>query len=392
LNWRLLAIPASIVPFLIMFIFTPVSINDVFAVGLIPFIISAGSMIVKIMLQGYRFKYFIDKFIGPNVSSTGKIISARLAGEFVTQTTPSYVGGELVRIAWLTKNGVSAGKAAWVTTMEIIADVFVGTMLGFIAGAVAIYNGGIFIGVIVIIVAIPTLFFWLLLVIFSAKRNLHLPSFSLKILQKFVAKEKAERLINTTNNAITDVCKMSRENFNSIKAVRTFAVGIGITFIAFLFQGISFMVLADAVGSNIGLFDSLMATSASIILATLPITIGGSGLAELGIWAYISNLNSIPHFTDVIKDSQLNVIIAWRIASYHIPLVIMWLALMKITVRSKVSVINPNISTTHSFSHNIKSNLADTNASKNNNNKPLTRLVRIIKGSSRRRKIDVDKK
>ena len=375
-----------------MFIFTPVSINDVFAVGLIPFIISAGSMIVKIMLQGYRFKYFIDKFIGPNVSSTGKIISARLAGEFVTQTTPSYVGGELVRIAWLTKNGVSAGKAAWVTTMEIIADVFVGTMLGFIAGAVAIYNGGIFIGVIVIIVAIPTLFFWLLLVIFSAKRNLRLPSFSLKILQKFVAKEKAERMINSTNNAITDVCKMSRENFNSIKAVRTFAVGIGITFIAFLFQGISFMVLADAVGSNIGLFDSLMATSASIILATLPITIGGSGLAELGIWAYISNLNSIPHFADVIKDSQLNVIIAWRIASYHIPLVIMWLALMKITVRSKVSVINPNISTTHSLSHNIKSNLADTNASKNNNNKPLTRLVRIIKGSSRRRKIDVDKK
>jgi glycosyltransferase 2 family protein len=375
-----------------MFIFTPVSINDVFAVGLIPFIISAGSMIVKIMLQGYRFKYFIDKFIGPNVSSTGKIISARLAGEFVTQTTPSYVGGELVRIAWLTRNGVSAGKAAWVTTMEIIADVFVGTMLGFIAGAVAIYNGGIFIGVIVIIVAIPTLFFWLLLVIFSAKRNLRLPSFSLKILQKFVAKEKAERLINTTNDAITDVCKMSRENFNSIKAVRTFAVGIGITFIAFLFQGISFMVLADAVGSNIGLFDSLMATSASIILATLPITIGGSGLAELGIWAYISNLNSIPHFADVIKDSQLNVIIAWRIASYHIPLVIMWIALMKITVRSKVSVINPNISTTHSSNHSIKPNLADSNArNNNNNNKPLTRLVRIIKGSSRR-KIDVNKK
>jgi glycosyltransferase 2 family protein len=391
LNWRLLAIPASIVPFLIMFIFTPVSINDVFAVGLIPFIISAGSMIVKIMLQGYRFKYFIDKFIGPNVSSTGKIISARLAGEFVTQTTPSYVGGELVRIAWLTKNGVSAGKAAWVTTMEIIADVFVGTMLGFIAGAVAIYNGGIFIGVIVIIVAIPTLFFWLLLVIFSAKRNLRLPSFSLKILQKFVAKEKAERLINTTNNAITDVCKMSRENFNSIKAVRTFAVGIGITFIAFLFQGISFMVLADAVGSNIGLFDSLMATSASIILATLPITIGGSGLAELGIWAYISNLSSIPHLTDVIKDSQLNVIIAWRIASYHIPLVIMWIALMKITVRSKVSVINPNISI-YSSNHSVKPNLVDNNASKNNNNnKPLTRLVRIIKGSSRR-KIDVNKK
>ena len=350
-----------------MFIFTPVSPNDVFAVGLVPFIISAASVIVKIMLQAYRFKYFIHKFIGPHVSSTGKIMSARLAGEFVTQTTPSFVGGELVRIAWLTKNGVAPGKATWVTTIEIIADVFVGTMLGLIAGAVAIYNGGIFIGVIVIIVVIPTLTFWLLLVIYSAKRNLRLPSFSLKILQKFVAREKAERLINATNNAITDVCKMSRENFNSREAVKTFTVGIAITFVAFLFQGISFMVLADSVGSNIGLFDSLMATSASTAVSTVPITIGGSGLAELGIWAYVSNINAIPEFADVIKDSQLNVIIAWRIASYHIPLVIMWIALMKITVGSKVSVTNPKISS-HPFSHSVIPNLADDDSDPSNKN------------------------
>jgi glycosyltransferase 2 family protein len=369
LNWRLLAIPASIVPFLIMFIFTPVSLNDVFAVGLVPFIFSAASVIVKIMLQAYRFKYFIQKFISPHVSSTGKIMSARLAGEFVTQTTPSFVGGELVRIAWLTKKGVAPGKATWVTTIEIIADVFVGTILGLIAGAVAIYNGGIFIGVIVIIVVIPTLTFWLLLVIYSAKRNLRLPSFSLKILQKFVAREKAERLINSTNNAITDVCKMSRENFNSRKAVKTFTVGIAITLVAFLFQGLSFMVLADSVGSNVSLFDSLMATSASTALSTLPITIGGSGLAELGIWAYVSNINSIPEFTDVIRDSQLNVIIAWRIASYHIPLVIMWIALMKITVGSKVSVTNPKNISTFPFSHGVRPNLADDSNPSNKNNK-----------------------
>ena len=62
-----------------------------------------------------------------------------------------------------------------------IADVFVGTMLAFVAGAVAIYNGGDFIGIAVILIAIPTLAFWLSLVIFSAKRNLQLPSFSKKI-------------------------------------------------------------------------------------------------------------------------------------------------------------------------------------------------------------------
>ena len=90
---------------------THVSPNDIFAVGLLPFVLSSASAVMgKLVLQAFRFKYFIYKFIGHNVSSTGKVITARLAGEFVTQTTPSYVGGELVRIAWLTKNGVAVGK------------------------------------------------------------------------------------------------------------------------------------------------------------------------------------------------------------------------------------------------------------------------------------------
>lgn len=341
MNWRLLAIPASVVPLLLMFLFTHVSPSDIFAVGLVPFMISVASVMGKIMLQAFRFKYFITEFIGRNVSSTGSIISARLAGEFVTQTTPSYVGGELVRIAFLTKNGVPVGRSAWVTTMEIIADVFVGTMLAFIAGALAIYNGGDFIGIAVILIAIPTLAFWLLLVIFSAKRNIRLPSFTKKILRKLISKEKADRMIDSTDTAIADLCEMSRENFNSIKTVKVLIVGIALTLAAFLLQGVSFMVLANSVGFHIGLFGSLLATSASTVLSTLPITIGGSGLAELGIWAYISNLNGIPSFKDVVKDSQLSVIIAWRIASYHIPLLIMWIALMKLTV-GKVSLQNTN--------------------------------------------------
>jgi glycosyltransferase 2 family protein len=344
LNWKLLAIPASVVPLLIMFLFTKVSFSDIFAVGLIPFMASIASVMGKIMLQAFRFKYFITEFIGRDVSSTSSIISARLAGEFVTQTTPSYVGGELVRVAFLAKNGVPVGRSAWVTTLEIIADVFVGTILAFIAGAVAIYNGGDFIGIVVILIAIPTLAFWLSLVIFSAKRNLQLPSLSKKILRKLISKEKADRMIDSTDAAIADLCKMSRENFNSMKAVKVFAVGIALTFAAFVLQGVSFMVLANSVGSHIGLFGSLLATSASTVLSTLPVTIGGSGLAELGIWAYISNLNGIPSFKDVVKDSQLSVIIAWRIASYHIPLLIMWIALMKLTI-GKVSLQNTNTNT-----------------------------------------------
>ena len=327
-----MAIAASIVPFLILFILTPVSPEDVFSVGVIPFICSVGAVMVRILLQAYRFRYFIKHFIGPNLSSTGKIMVARMAGEFVTQTTPSFVGGEIVRIAWLVKNGVSTGDAAWVATTEIIADVFAGTVLAFMAGALALFHGGTFIGIVVILVTIPIFSFWFLVVLFSAHRNIQLPHFATKLLQRFLSTERSLRIVASTNIALSDLCKMSRTHFKSRKSVKVFSVGIAMTFVAFLFQGLSFFVLANAVHEHIGLLESLMATSASTALATLPITIGGSGLAELGVWAYISNLGGIPHFADILNDSQLSVIIAWRIATYHIPLVIMWICLMKITI------------------------------------------------------------
>ncbi len=266
-------------------------------------------------------------------------MNARIAGEFVTQTTPSFIGGEIVRIAWLIKNGVPAGKAAWVATAEIIADVFAGCILAFIAGGVAIFGGGSFIGVLVILVAIPTFGFWLLIVVLSANRNMQLPKFVLILIRRFLSKERSDRIIDSTNIALADLCKMSRENFTSFNSIKVLSVGMAITFVAFAFQGISFLVLAESVGHHVGFFQSFMATSASTALSTLPITIGGSGLAELGVWAYITNISTIPNLTDVLNSSQLSVIIAWRIATYHVPLVIMWIALMRITI-GKDSIAN----------------------------------------------------
>lgn len=339
MNWRILALPASIVPFIIMFLTTKVSPQDIFAVGLVPFIASAIAAVTRIMLQAYRFKYFVRKFIGHNISSTGKTMSARLAGEFVTYTTPSYVGGEFVRIAWMSKNGVPTGKAAWIATMEIIADVFAVTILAFIAGSIALMNGATVIGLTVILLAIPTFGFWFILVLYSAKRNLQVPAFIVRIVERFLKKQKADQYLGQANKALADLCVMSRENFNSSKVIRPFAVGLGITFLSFMAYGVSFMVLADAVQFRVGLFDSLMAVAASTTVANIPVTIGGSGLAELGIWAYLSHLSALPDIGAIAQDSQLNVIIAWRIATYHVPLVITWIALMKLAIGKKATYV-----------------------------------------------------
>jgi uncharacterized membrane protein YbhN (UPF0104 family) len=293
--------------------------------------------LTKVFLQAFRFKYFVDKFLNYKIASSFKLISVRIGSEFVTNTTPSYIGGEIVRIAWLTKNKVPAGIAAWIATMEIIADVFVGTILALFAGIIALYNGAILIGTIIILISSLIFGFWLIVVIFSAHYNIQLPKVLTKLIKRFLSQERADIIINYTNSAISDLCTMSRENFNSKRTIKIFFVGIVITFLAFGCLGASFLVLGGLVESDLDLYKSILATAASTELGSLPITVGGSGLTELGLWAYVSGLDHLPSINDVLKDSHLDVIISWRIASYHIPLVIMWILLMKLTIDKKIT-------------------------------------------------------
>jgi len=293
--------------------------------------------LTKVFLQAFRFKYFVDKFLNYKIASSFKLISVRIGSEFVTNTTPSYIGGEIVRIAWLTKNKVPAGIAAWIATMEIIADVFVGTILALFAGIIALYNGAILIGTIIILISSLIFGFWLIVVIFSAHYNIQLPKFMTKLIKRFLSQERADIIINYTNSAISDLCTMSRENFNSKRTIKIFFVGIVITFLAFGCLGASFLVLGGLVEPDLDLYKSILATAASTELGSLPITVGGSGLTELGLWAYVSGLDHLPSINDVLKDSHLDVIISWRIASYHIPLVIMWILLMKLTIDKKIT-------------------------------------------------------
>ena len=291
--------------------------------------------LTKVFLQAFRFKYFVDKFLDYKIASSFKLISVRIGSEFVTNTTPSYIGGEIIRIAWLTKNKVPAGIAAWIATMEIIADVFVGTILALFAGIIALYNGAILIGTIIILISSLIFGFWLIVIIFSAHYNIQLPKFTTKLIHRILSKKRADTIITYTNSALSDLCTMSRENFNSTRTIKIFFVGIVITFFAFACLGASFLVLGGLVESNLELYKSILATAASTELGSLPITVGGSGLTELGLWAYVSGLDHIPSINDVLQDSHLDVIISWRIASYHIPLVIMWILLMKLAIDKK---------------------------------------------------------
>jgi hypothetical protein len=327
MNWKLLAIPVSIIPFILIAFTFDIKLEELFAVGFIPFVGAALAIVGKLLMQGLKFNYLVKKFLG-NIELPWKTVSVRIGSEFVTSTTPSFVGGELVRIIWLKKRGIPTGKATWVTIMEIVTEVLVAGIIALTSAAFAFFNGAYVIGLVIIAISLPVTAIWSGLFFLSYKRTFQVPPWIEKSVRK-VGRERASKYIDKTNQWMEEVCEMSRQSLHNKLAKKAFVVSMVFSLFTWVFYGISFMVIANGAGYFIEFFDSLLAAMASNALGNIPVTIGGSGLTEFGIWAYLGNLNSLTF--QPTKDSiQWNIVIAWRIATYHVSLVISWILLMKI--------------------------------------------------------------
>ena len=64
MNWRIIAIPATLIPILIIAIRFNIKFEDVLAIGIIPFVLAVVSMIIKLGLQGIKFAYIAQKYLG----------------------------------------------------------------------------------------------------------------------------------------------------------------------------------------------------------------------------------------------------------------------------------------------------------------------------------------
>jgi uncharacterized protein (TIRG00374 family) len=331
MNWKLLAIPVSIIPFLIIAATFNVSLANLLAVGMVPFIGAAIAMACKLLTQGLKFNYLVRKFLGP-IDANWRTISVRIGSEFVTSTTPSFVGGELVRIMWLNKKGIPIGKASYVTIVEIVTEVLVAGIFAITAAAFSFTYGAYVVGIAILAVSLPVTGIWSSLFFLSSKRTFQIPGAISKIAAK-IGKDRSLKVIEKTNLWMKEICDMSRETRHNKQIKKAFVVSMIISVFTWSLYGLSFMLIANGAGYTIHFFHSLMAIMAANAVGNLPVTIGGSGLTEFAIWAYLGHLNTLAY--EAAKNSlQWNIIIAWRIATYHVGLVISWLFLMKVVYPS----------------------------------------------------------
>ncbi len=336
MNWRIISVIASILPFLIIMLQFNIKLEDVFAIGITPIVIASAFMIMRLVVQGIRFNYVVKTFLG-NIDSMWKIILVRMGSEFVTFTTPMFVGGEIVRVAWLRKKNIVTSKASWVTILEIVVEVIAAGTLAIISGIFALLNGAIFIGILVLITCIPVLSLWSVLFFFSSKKIFKVPNIVSKLILK-LSKKKGLAYIEKTNQWMENICIISKNNLRTKKTQKTFIVALLLSFVAWSLYGLSFMFIASSVNYDVRILDSILAVMASNAIGNVPITVGGSGISEASLWLYLESIGIYDFKLDENKLSW-NIIIVWRIATYHVPMAITWFLLIKLAL-SKYTTTN----------------------------------------------------
>jgi glycosyltransferase 2 family protein len=329
MNWRIVAIPVTLIPIILIAIQFDIKIEDILAIGVFPFVGAIIAMMIKLGLQGIKFAYITRKYLG-NTDSFLKLVGVRVGSEFIKFTTPMFIGAEFVVIYYLKKKGIELSKATWIALVDIVTEVFAAGLLSMLAGIIALLNGAYVVGIVILATSISITTLWMVMFFLSSKHTFQVPNI-LETLVIKLGKEKGTKIINQTNDWMEETCTMIRENIKTPESKKIFTVSFLLSIVSWSFYGISFMIIAMGTGYIISIFDSIMAVMGANAIGNLPITIGGSGLAEFGIVAYLNNLNP---FDFSITEGILawDAVIGWRIATYYVPIAITWLLLVKLAL------------------------------------------------------------
>ena len=338
MNWRIAVIPATLIPIIIIIVQFDIKLEDVLAIGVVPFILAVLAIMVKLGLQGLKLAYIARTFLGP-FDSIKRLTAMRVGSEFIKFTTPMFVGAEFAVIYYMVKKGISTSRASWVALLDIVTEVLAGGVLSIIAGIFALLNGAYLVAAVVLGTSVTVTVLWIVLFFLSSKRTFQIPKGLGMLITKF-GKERGEKYLKQTNGYIEEVCTMSRENLGSSKSKRVFAVGFFTSLVSWMFYGISFLIIAHSVGFTVEFFESIMAVMGANAIGNLPITVGGSGLAEFGIVAYLNNLDPF-NFSIPEKGLEWNAVIGWRIATYYVPIAVTWVLLVKLAL-SKITKSTPS--------------------------------------------------
>ena len=301
-----------------------VKFEDLVSIGFTTLFAACILVFLRLIIQGIRF-HLLTNVLNVRASIASSVL-ARVSSEFVSLSTPTFIGGEAVRLAWLKARGVDLGKASWIIFLEIHIDVVSTALVVYASASYLLLHGEYLLASLAALTSTVTTAFFTVLYIFSKKRLLHIPDRLQKIIRFFFGEFRGGRVITSLNQNLLSYHNSAINLSFGFTYKRTFGILLCTALMILLGGSITQLIIGGAPSLR-GLLLSMSGFYISLVIGTLPITIGGSGVSELVLNYFTTN---------IIGSSSWARVIAWRIVTYHIPLTISGLSLAVLSYRGLV--------------------------------------------------------
>jgi uncharacterized membrane protein YbhN (UPF0104 family) len=312
MKWVALGLVLSSSVVIAISFFSGVTLSDLAKLGYVTFALAAAASASKLLVQILRFRVLTLGLAGDRKPNLSGLALARIASEFVSLSTPATSMGVFIRTSWLSGKGVEGAKALWIGYFEILMEVYVGCGLGFVAAVYALSRGAVVIGSSIALVATIIIIGYTFIFVVPALKNIKVPHRVFSIASRLVGGERATAIylravVSTLNFSLAARAIVKRENVPVVIKV------VGLTIIEDFLAGTALWLVLISAGLKIDPLSSVLAVYGVAAIAQLPISIGGAGITELTMQAYLISLYKFTSWASIVL---------WRIATYQVMLAI----------------------------------------------------------------------
>jgi glycosyltransferase 2 family protein len=313
LKWVAVGLVLTTSVVVVISLFSGVTIADLAKLGYLPFGLAASVTAARLLVQIVRFRVLVNGLaVDPKPRNLVGLPLARVASEFVSLSTPATSMGVFVRTAWLSGKGVDSGTALWIGYFEVLIEIYVGGSLAIVAAAIAFLRGAVIIGFSILLVTLLLVAGYTTVFIIPALKNIKIPHRLFSIAAFFVGGPRATALylravVGSLNFSLSARAILNRRNTPVVfKAV-------GLTIVEDLLAGTALWLVLSSAGLKIDPFSTSAVYWGVAAIAVIPVTIGGAGITELTMQAFL---------TSVYGFSSWPAVLLWRIATYQVLLAI----------------------------------------------------------------------
>jgi hypothetical protein len=303
---------------IIIYVFN-IPLHEITAFTLQLLLLSLIISLIRLISQAVRFYILLRLFSNADFKFSESILM-RGSSEFFALTTLPFLADEAARTFMLIEKGLPPTTSFSIAFTELILDTVVGAILSFPSGLYALMLRERVLAVIILLISLLQITLSLMFIVFSKEKRIHF----LEKIKPFIAgrKHSSQLITSMLKDGAREYSRILGSIF-STKYIVYLTLLVMLTIIVILTPAIILYGILLEYGYN-SFLNALYAFRSGEILGLLPVTIGGAGLTEAGVYLYMERVLGIDSWSSVIK---------WRIATYYITLIITSSMLVLISIK-----------------------------------------------------------